>query len=387
MPSWVSVAGWLDALDIALVASFVWLAIRYFRRTRSRAAAVGLALIAGIYLVARALDLELTASILQGFFAALVLVVVVVFQDDLRRLFEQLGSWWRGRETGTAETETLDQLVRAVARLAGSRTGALIVLAGQEPLDRHTEGGVVLGGRVSEPLLLSLFDASSPGHDGAVVLDGQDVERFAVHLPLSANRAALGPGGTRHAAALGLAERSDAICIAVSEERGTVSVAQDGVIRTLSRPEDLIIELRAAFREEPENRQWWQGGIGLDAAAAILVALLLWVVFVPGSDLDEETLSVPVTVSNLPDDLELESVEPAALDVTFRGLRRDLLVAQRGGVSVHIDAYLARLGRRTFTVSAQDVRKPESIAVVTVTPEKVRLSLRAAKGGDGATPE
>jgi hypothetical protein len=305
-----------------------------------------------------------------------VIVVVVVFQEDLRRLFEQLGSWWQGRGSEPAEMETLDLLVRSVSRLAAARTGALIVLPRQEPLDRHIEGGVPLGGRVSEPLLLSLFDASSPGHDGAVILRGEQVERFAVHLPLSANRAALGPGGTRHAAALGLAERCDALCIAVSEERGTVSVARDGELRTLSRPEDLAGELRPAMQAEPESHRWWEGGVGLDTAGAIAAALVLWMVFVPGSAVSEETVAAPVLLSNLPNDLELESVEPSTIDVTLRGLRRDLVLARRGEVSIRIDAYLSRLGRRTFAVSTQDVVKPDAISVVAIEPERILLSLR-----------
>ena len=122
------------------------------------------------------------------------------------------------------------------------------MLPQREPIESHVEGGIALDGRLSEPLLLSLFDPSSPGHDGAVILRGAQIERFAVHLPLSVNRAALGPGGTRHAAALGLSERCDAICIVVSEERGTVSVARDGLLRVLARPQDLALELRRGAR-------------------------------------------------------------------------------------------------------------------------------------------
>lgn len=383
MPDGLATPGWLDALDIALVAGFLWAAIRYVRSTRARPALVGLALIALVYLTARFLELELTASILRGFFAALVLVLVVVFQDDLRRLFEQLGSWWRGRDVQPAGTETLDLLIRVVSRLAESRTGALIVLPGREPLERHTEGGILLRGRVSEPLLLSLFDASSPGHDGAVILNHQIVERFAVHLPLSANHDALGPRGTRHAAALGLAERSDAICIAVSEERGTVSVARNGEIRTLARPAELSLELERALGVEAKSVRWWHGRAGLDAALAVIAAFVLWMILIPGSDVDEATVTAAVTVSNLPPDLELESVEPSTLEVTLRGLRRDLMLAQRGEISIRIDAYLARLGRRTFAISAQDVRRPDAVSVVGVAPDRVRLSLRAATSEEG----
>lgn len=380
MPSWYVTPGWLDIVDIALVAAFGWLAIGYFRRTRARAALVGLAVLGGVYFFARSLDLRLTAALFQGFFAVLVLVLIVVFQEDLRRVFEQLGSWRRDRTPESSETHTLDLLVRTTAHLVATRTGALFVLPGREPLDRHVDGGVELGGRATEPLLLSLFDASSPGHDGAVILRGGKVERFAVHLPLSANHEEVGAGGTRHAAALGLSEHCDAICIAVSEERGTVSLARDGTLRVLSRPEALLTELRSVEKES-ETRPWWRGRAALDAVVAVAGAFALWMVFVPGSDVSEATVSAAVEVTNLPDDLRLESVEPGAVDVTLRGLRRDVLLAQRNEMTVQVDAYLARLGRRTFTVSADAVAVPEALSVVDVAPGKVRLSLKSAAGG------
>lgn len=380
--------GWIDAVDIALVACFVWLAIRYLRRARSRAALVGVAATGAVYLLASALGLALATTILEGFFAGLIIVLVIVFQDDLRRFFEQIGSWRRDGTRSNAEEATLDLLTRAVVRLAGTRTGALIVLPGREPIERHTEGGVVLEGRVSEPLLMSLFDSSSPGHDGAVLIRGPIVERFAVHLPLSADHTQLGQGGTRHAAALGLAERSDATCIAVSEERGTVSVARNGSIHLLAHPEDLITELQQAERTETVvRRSWWQGRLGLDSAAAVAIAVALWAVFVPGSDIEEVQLMAPVTINNIPEDLELETIEPEALEVTVRGLRRDLVLARRGGIKVQIDAYLARLGRRTFSVTAQDVVTPDSISAVDLNPKRVRLSMRrTAAQTDEAPP-
>lgn len=375
MPDWIPIPGWLDLVDIGLVAAFGWLAISYLRRTRARASLAGLALLGIVYFVARALDLKLATALLQAFFAVVVLVLVVVFQEDLRRMFEQLGTLRRGRTQIPTGTEPLDLLVRTVTRLASTRTGALIVLPGREPLDRHLEGGILLRGRVSEPLLLSIFDSGSPGHDGAVLLRGRTVERFAVHLPLSANHAALGPGGTRHAAALGLAERCDATCIVVSEERGTVSVARRGTIQKLARPEDLGIALRSVFEREDETRRWWQGRTALDGLIAITGALVLWTVFVPGSDIEETTVTARVVVANLPADMELESTDPGSVDVTLRGLRRDLLLAERSDISIRVDAYLAELGRRTFTINSSNVRKPESLSVVAITPEKVKLSV------------
>lgn len=378
LTAWLPVEGWREVLDITLVSLLGWLTIGYFRRTHARRALAGLAILAGVYLVARGLDLRLSEALFQGFFAVVVLVLVVVFQEDLRRLFEQLGSWRPGREQAPPETETTDLLVRTAVRMAHARTGALIVLPGREPPDRHLEGGISLGGRVSEPLLLSIFDPSSPGHDGAVVIRGSTLERFAVHLPLSVNQEALGPGGTRHAAALGLAERCDAICIVVSEERGTVSVARNGTLRTLARPDDLAAVLRSALHEEAEPKRWWRGRVALDAGMAVAAALALWMVFVPGSDVTETRVMAPVEVTNLPGNLELESIDPASVEVTLRGLRRDLLLGRPLEVVVQIDAYLARLGRRTFRLSDADVLKPDAVSVVEVAPDKVKLSLRNA---------
>jgi len=377
VPDWITIPGWLDLVDIALVASFGWLGIRYFRQTQVRPALFGVALMGLAYAFARLLDLRLSASLFQGFFAVLVLILVVVFQEDLRRFFEQLGSWGHRESRQPAEIKTLDVLVRAVARLAANRTGALIVLPGHEPLGRHVDGGVELAGRVSGPLLMSLFDTSSPGHDGAVILRGATVERFGAHLPLSAEFAADGSeGGTRHAAAKGLSERCDAICVVVSEERGSVSIARNGELRRLARPEDLAAELKLAYGGDTEKRHWWLGEVGLDAAIAITGALALWLAFIPGSDILEITRSVRVEVTNLPQDLEVEAVEPAEVNVTLRGLRRNIALAERDDLAIQVDAYLARLGRRTFTLSDSELRPANNVDVVDIAPEKVRLVLR-----------
>jgi uncharacterized protein (TIGR00159 family) len=385
MLSWIALPEWRDVVDIALVAGFGWLAIRSFRRTRARAALTGLAFVGVVYFIARALELQLTASLLQAFFAVAVLVLVVIFQEDLRRVFEQIGNWRTGRQAETAETRVVDLLVRSVVHLASIRSGALLVIPGAHPLERHIEGGITLNGRISEPLLLSLFDKTSPGHDGAVLIRDDIVERFAIHLPLSTNHAALGQVGTRHAAALGLAERCDAICIVVSEERGTVSIARDGKIRTLARPEDLMDELRsltAAADERPTT--WRRGGSGRDAVFATLGAMVLWLVFVPGSNVTEKTVTVPIEVTNLPSGLDLEEIDPTLAEVTLRGLRRDLLLSERDRITVQVDAYLARIGRRTFTISEQDVDASDDLSVISVSPDRVRLSLKVPDGPPAA---
>lgn len=364
-----------DLVDVLVVALLVWLALRYLRRTRAGPALLGLTMLGGVYLVARWLSLELTAALFQAFFAVLVLVMVVVFQDDLRRFFEQLGALGSRRNHEERAPDALDVVARAVAHLAASRTGALIVIPRSEPLERHLEGGIPLGGRLSEPLLLSLFDIHSPGHDGAVVLRGGVVERFAAHLPLSADHEQLRAVGTRHAAALGLAERCDAVCIVVSEERGSVSIARDGRLLQLARPEDLLSALRDLREPEPGARAPWRDvGAWREAGVAAAIALALWLVFVPGSREIQVTLPARVVVERLPKEFRLEKVAPEEVEVTLAGRRRDLLLA-RGNVEAKIDALLVKLGRRSFEISPDEVSRPSGVEVVRIAPSRVRLTI------------
>lgn len=274
--------------------------------------------------------------------------------------------------------------MRVTFRLAQAKIGALMVLPGREPLDRHLEGGQYLDGRPSEALLLSLFDSGSPGHDGAVIVTANKVVRFGVHLPLSTDWDRLGQGGTRHAAALGLAERSDAYCLVVSEERGEVSVAHAGELSRIATPEQLATDLhgfieRSTRRSRPDGMgelfsrvraRWREGVLALGIAAG------LWSIVIPGATIEKRSLHVPVVVQNMPEGYELESVEPESVQVEFEGRRRDLYLVGGQDVGVEIDALLAQLGRRTFAVSLDQVRSPESIRAVRLAPTKVRLSFK-----------
>jgi diadenylate cyclase len=381
--------GFLDLVDIGVVAALAWVGLRLVRRTRARPALIGLGTLGAIYLAARQLGLALTAAIFQAFFAVLVLVLVVVFQDDLRRIFEQVGAWVsrrRGEEQPT--TGSNEALVRTVEQLAAARTGALIVVPGREPIDRHVEGGIELDGKLSEPLLLSLFDASSPGHDGAVVLGKDRVAAFAVHLPLSTDREQLADVGTRHAAALGLSERTDALCIVVSEERGSISLAVGGKLRPVERPRALAIELRKHQRPvaEQKSRSGWLQPRFRDGLLAIGIAAGLWVVQVPGSVVTEVEVEAPVVVEKLPVELRLEGIEPERVRIKLAGRRRDLVLARNGTVEVRVDALLARNGRRTFQITPDLVAHPDGLEVTSIRPDRVKISIGRADAAEEPAP-
>ena len=382
----------LEIVDFAIAACLVYLLVVWLRDARARLALVGVGLVGVAYLLAVEVNLTLTARLLQVAFFMSAVVLLLVFQEDLRRGFERLAILVLRRERPARTDSAVDTVARAAFTLAALRRGALIVLPGREPIDRHVEGGVALDGTVSEPLLLSLFDPHSLGHDGAVILDANRVRRFAAHLPLSSDFEHLGNRGTRHAAALGLAERCDAVVVVVSEERGTVSLAQRGALRPVTSPADLAALLRALSSASRPLDRGTHGPLRLvrNRVGQVLIAsaasLLLWALLVPGSKVAARTFVVPVELDNLPTGYALRSVNPHDVKVTVTGVRRALFFLQPRSLRVTLDVFLAQLGRRTFDVSPQSVRCPPNVVVAAVEPERVEVSIdRSTAPSDSAT--
>jgi diadenylate cyclase len=380
-----------DIIDILVVGVLLYTAMAWVRRTRAAFVLRGMFVLAVIYLTARQFDLQLTAWIFQGFFAIFLIVVVVIFQEELRQIFERVAMWsWRSGGNPALQSETTRVLVKTVADLAKERIGALIVVRGNDPLERHIVGGIALDGKLSEPLLKSIFDPHSPGHDGAVIVERDRISRFAAHLPLSKDVKQMASVGTRHSAALGIAELTDALAIVVSEERGAISVARDGSLRELNSPQELVGILEEFLEKKypAQQRKWtpvghlrenWQG-----KAIALTLAVAFWYVFVPGSKVVEATYRLPVQVQNLPADYELESVQPTEVEATFSGPQRAFYFFRPKRLKVTVDASSARAGRRTFTISEQNIRHPADLRLEEVKPPTLKISLRRlAREGEG----
>jgi len=372
-----------DLLDIGLVTVALYAAIVWLRRVRASLAVTGALFLGIVYLAARELRLEVTARVFQGFFTLFLIVLALVLQHDLRRSFERVALWALGRRRPAGRGGSLELLLTAAQGLARSRRGALIVIPGRDPVDRYIEGGEELDGRVSVSLLMSLFDPSSPGHDGAVIVDQDRVTKFAVHLPLSNNFHELQQKGTRHSAALGLSELTDAICIVVSEERGEAAVAKEGQLYPLSLeterfPKDIDSALDgqnpAGRRSTARFAAPWRSAAELFVAGAVGVAL--WFVFSSGGEVSQRVLRAPVLVDNIHPDYELESVKPKEVEITLSGLRPDLYLLDPTIVDVRLDAFLVGIGRRTFQIYEAQVRHPEHLEVQSISPDSVTVRVR-----------
>jgi len=287
---WLSEIGLSGFLDILFMWVVVYALLVWSKSTRAASVLTGILIVAGIYLLTRQLNMVLASGLLEKFFAIILIALVVIFQEELRHVFEQIAVWsLRGRmrksKLQSLSLEEVDVLTRTLVDLAKEKTGALIVIRGKDLMMRHLDGGVELEGKVSEALLKSLFDASSIGHDGAVYVEGNRVVQFSCHLPLSKDLKKIGKGGTRHAAALGLAELCDALCLVVSEERGTISIARHGRLSTISDPVKLAAIIRDFYEEvHPKAKaKPWEGLIkknSREKLLGLLLACVIWLVLV-----------------------------------------------------------------------------------------------------------
>jgi len=227
---------WRDAVDILLVAALIYRVLTLFRGTRAVQITIGLGVLAGAAMGARALELTSLGWLLDHFWSFRVVALIVVFQPELRRALGWIGQGrlLQGLIGDSAQgARVANEVVRATESLASRRIGALIVLERATGLRQYAELGVALDALVSADLLMSVFLPYSPLHDGAVFIQGERVVAAGCFLPLSRNTQVGRALGTRHRAALGIAEETDAIALVASEETGGLSLAVAGRIEAV----------------------------------------------------------------------------------------------------------------------------------------------------------
>ena len=221
----------LSFADIIVVAYLVYRVLLLIRGTRAQQVLVGLALIGIAFLASRYLGLRTLSWILDNFISSVVLIVIVVFQHDIRRGLSRVGKrpFFEAIAYGQGAF-LVDELTRAAETLAKDRIGAIILVEREADLGELAETGIRVDARISTSLLVQIFIPPGPLHDGAVLIQHGRVSAAAVFLPLTQNPRLDPSLGTRHRAAVGATEEIDAIAIVVSEERGQISVAEGGTL-------------------------------------------------------------------------------------------------------------------------------------------------------------
>ena len=237
---------WIDVLDILIMAFLIYRLFLMLRGTRAIPMGLGLFSLLVMYVLARYLGLRTVSWLMSHIFSYFVLVVFILFQHEIRRFLTSLFQLPVTHPKGKAVRQDIEEIVLAANTLASRKIGALIVLERQVGLEAYIETGIRLDARLSYDLLTTIFIPGGPLHDGAVIVRGHQLVAASCFLPLTSNPYLARTLGTRHRAAIGVTEESDALAVIVSEETGKISLAENGRIRTGLTP----TQLRNLLREK-----------------------------------------------------------------------------------------------------------------------------------------
>jgi len=222
---------WQDGLDILVLSVVIYWGLNLIRGTRAVPMLIGLGMVYAIYFLSNVFEVYTLNVLLRNLLGWSLVLVFIVFQDDIRRALTQVGTrpLFSPRER-VAQGQAVEELIKALTYLAARRVGALVVLQNEVGLNQYIEVGVPLDAQVSKELVTSIFLPGSPIHDGALIIQHGRITAAGCFLPLTTNPNVSKTLGTRHRAAIGLTEETDAAAIVVSEEDGMISLVREGKI-------------------------------------------------------------------------------------------------------------------------------------------------------------
>lgn len=375
---------WQDAVDVALLTLLLYRVYAWLRGTVALQVAVGMLTLVVTSYAANELGLVLSAYLLQAVSAVSVLVTVVIFRDEIRRALTRASPLrLLRRARPPAPRRDFTAVAESLFTLARKHVGALVVVVRRDPLRDHATGGTALDALVSGPLVEAIFHKESPLHDGALIIDSDRVVRAGAFLPLAQGEL---PGrfGTRHSAAIGLSEVSDAIVVAVSEERGEVSMAEGGTLTPLANASALARRLAqlAGPAPAPPPRRRAAARDAVIGAVIFVAVVAAWNVVANQRGVTEEVL-VAVELRGAPATSRLEVV-PAEVTLRLRGPRRNLVGLGRSDVHAWADVAGLKGGNAELLVVGTAA---EGVQVAAVTPTHVTLlerrTLRIEPDGPG----
>lgn len=298
-------ADWRVLLDILVFTLIIYLLYRTLRATGTWQIVLGLSIAALGAGLASLIGLRGVEWLFSNFSQVALIALLVIFQPEIRKFLERTTSMVRGQLR--EESFNLASLIAdTVFALSKRRWGGLIVLPGKDSLRQWISEGVHVDAMPSFSLLMSIFDPHSPGHDGAVIIENGRISRIAVRLPLSETNSLPEVMGTRHHASMGLAEKTDAIVLTVSEERGTVSIFEKGKWSTVKEQGEAVLRildhgmLSVAVDSDPSLAKGRIWRTITEAGACFVIACLFWVtVVMTKTQVSDMIFSVPVRYSGL----------------------------------------------------------------------------------------
>jgi len=373
----LAIIRWQDVLDILLNSYILFRLYIILRGTRLFLVVVFIFVLLIVQQIVSISSMILTHTVLQGIAALTAIGVLIVFRYEIRSLFQAKGIKDILWHVSTKPIVTPVEIIAgSVYQLARKRIGALIVLPGRQPVDAAIQNSVSWNGEVSREMIESIFWPDNPVHDGAAVIQGNQINRVAAILPLTERSDLPMRFGTRHRAAIGLTERSDALVLVVSEERGEVSLAHMGQVETVQDAAQLEKRLRQhtgmasdSGRRAVNDRRSAAIAFGL----SLLVVSSVWYSYSLGFVRSLTTVEVPIEFVKR--DARLEIIESSSTSVRIQ-LSGSLQLINRldpSQIKVRFDLSKAVAGRNSLTITEDDIILPPGASLKKVEPSSIDI--------------
>jgi len=375
VPSFIRIQ---DIADILIMTLLLYQLYSWFRKSRAMQVLLGLGLMTAIYFITRFLGLYMTSWILQELGTVLIVLIIVVFQAEIRQAlyrFSLMRNFFGSRQGG-GEQCRVQEIADTLFSLAEKRTGAIVVFQCSESLADLMLNGVVIDCEITPQMLEAIFFDGAPLHDGAVLVREGRIALASCHLPLSHNPELPRYYGTRHRAALGLSERTDAIIAVVSEERGEVSLASGGELRRMHSADMLVAALESVLVQNNERprvtvKQWFFSDL-LAKTAVLLIVMAFWAL-ISSRQGAIATVSAPVRLHGIPQDLVLMRSSPEEVEVQVKSFSTLTPTPTKLDIAADVDLSQVHEGGMVVRVRASDFKLPSGMVVGSVTPSSIHI--------------
>jgi len=373
---------WRDLVDILFLTLVTYQLYEWFRETRALRVLIGLAVLGGIYSVAKLWGLFLTTRVFQVLWQVLLILLLILFQSEIRQVLEKVSPlrYLRSRRQVLRGT-FIKNLAQVLFDLAAEDTGALIVLARDDNPSEFIHGGQKIMALPEPMLIKSIFNHHAPAHDGAVIISQERLTHMGCILPLSEKEDLPERYGTRHRAAIGISELTDAVCLVVSEERSEVASVVGGKITIWQQPEALQEKLKE-----------WLGGPEIQVPtiqrflqdffihnwkrklAAFALVAVAWF-FLASQQEVKVTVNAPIRFDNAPAGLLAGPGSERSVDLTLSGRQTEISAVEKKGVRLRVNLMGLSEGMHKIRLSGKNVDLPSGVNIEEITPQSIEVNL------------
>jgi len=370
---------WQALLDIGILTAGLYFLYRTLAKLGTWKIFVGICLAFLVFVLASLLNLEGVEWIFRNISHVAVLAMIIIFQPELRKMFEKIVSVY-SRKKHTNHLDTSEIIAETLWKLAKIKCGALVVLPGKESITDKISGGYNLNAEVSAPLIHSIFDHHSPGHDGAIILENDKVSRFGIRLPISQSGKLGDEYGTRHHAAMGISEQSDAMILIVSEERALVSMFSGGKMTPMDSPDSIIGAIKTHNQKIGFLGAVHEKGIKARTiahmATCFVIATFFWSsLVVVNQQILEKVIAVPVEYTAPQKGLALVGEKVDEVKVHLTGTKSDLDNVSTTQPAVIVDLSAMSEGQRVVLVTKENLKLPRNITILDAVPAGLEITL------------